>query len=58
MDLRDQVQSFSGVTAYYELVPASIAGNGEAQRVWGESTTSNYFDVALLHMAVGRGFLR
>jgi predicted permease len=55
-DVRDQARSFSGVAAFYELVPASIAGNGEPQRVWGQSTTANYFDVTELHMAAGRGF--
>jgi predicted permease len=57
-DLRDQVQSFSGVAAIDELVPASIAGSGEPERVWGQSTTANYFDVAQLHMAIGRGFTK
>jgi predicted permease len=55
-DLRDQAKSFSGVAAYYELVPASIGGNGEPERVWGQAATSNYFDVAQLRMTLGRGF--
>ena len=55
-DVRDQAKSFSGLAAYYELVPASIGGNGEPERVWGQATTSNYFDVARLRMALGRGF--
>jgi hypothetical protein len=33
-DIRDQTKSFSGVAAYYELVPASISGNGEPERAW------------------------
>ena len=56
-DLRDQVRSFSGVAAYFELVPASIGGSGEPERAWGQATTTNFFDVAQLRMAVGRGFL-
>jgi predicted permease len=56
-DVRDQAQSFSGVAAYYELVPASMGGSGEPERVWGQSTTSNYFDVAELPMTLGRGFI-
>src|ERR1700724_396014 len=57
-DLRDQVRSFSGVTAYFPLVPASIGGNGEPERVWGQAATSSFFDVAQLRMALGRGFTR
>ncbi len=55
-DLRDQAKSFSGMAAYYELVPASIGGNREPERVWGQAATANYFDVAQLRMARGRGF--
>jgi predicted permease len=56
-DVRDQTQSFSGVTAYYELLPASIGGSGEPERVWGQSATANFFDVSQIRMFLGRGFL-
>jgi predicted permease len=56
-DVRDQAQSFSGVAAYYELLPASIGGKGEPERVWGQSATSNFFDVSQVRMYLGRGFL-
>jgi predicted permease len=56
-DLRDQAKSFSGLAAYDELLPASIGGNGEPARLWGQAATANYFDVAQLRMALGRGFL-
>jgi predicted permease len=56
-DLRDQTKSFSGVAAYYELLPASIGGHGEPERVWGQSATSNFFDVSQIRMSLGRGFL-
>jgi predicted permease len=56
-DLRDQASSFSGVAAYYELLPASIGGHGEPERVWGQSTTSNFFSVSQVRMSLGRGFL-
>jgi predicted permease len=56
-DVRDQSKSFSGLAAYYELLPASIGGSGEPERVWGQSATANYFDVTQLHMTLGRGFL-
>jgi predicted permease len=56
-DLRAQTKTFSGVTGFYELLPASIGGQGEPERVWGQATTANFFDVAQLGMTVGRGFL-
>ena len=56
-DVRDQAQSFSGVAAYYELLPASIGGSGEPERVWGQSATANFFDVSQIRMYLGRGFL-
>ncbi len=56
-DVRDQTRSFAGVAAYYELLPASIGGSGEPERVWGQSATSNFFDVSQIRMHLGRGFL-
>ena len=56
-DVRDQSRSFSGIAAYYELLPASIGGYGEPERIWGQSATANFFDVAQLRMSLGRGFL-
>jgi len=55
-DLRDQARSFSGITAFYPSMPTSIGGYGEAERVWGALTESNFFDVTQLRMALGRGF--
>ncbi len=55
-DVREQVKSFSGVAAYYDLLPASIDGSGEPERVWGQAVTANFFDVARLPMTAGRGF--
>ena len=55
-DLREHSQSFSGLTAYHELVPASIGGGVEPERVWGQAVTANFFDVAQLGMTLGRGF--
>jgi predicted permease len=57
IDVRDQAKSFSGVAACDELVPASIGGKGEPERVWGQAATANYFNVARLGMTFGRGFL-
>jgi predicted permease len=55
-DLREQVKSFSGVAGYFPLVPASIGGRGEPERVWGQAVSANLFDVAELRMMRGRGF--
>ena len=55
-DIRNQVKSFSGVAAIYELLPASISGDGEPERVWGQAVTTNFFDVLRLPMVSGRGF--
>ena len=56
-DVRDQAKSFSGLAGYFALLPASIGGAGEAERIWGQAATANYFDVARIRMAMGRGFL-
>jgi predicted permease len=55
-DLRAQAQSFSGIAAYYELLPASISGSGEPERIWGQGVTANFFDVSEMPMVAGRGF--
>ena len=57
-DVRDQAKSFSSVSAYDDLIPASIGGHGEPERVWGQAASANFFDVLQISMAVGRGFLR
>jgi predicted permease len=56
-DVRDQTQSFSGIAAYYGILPASIGGSGEPERVWGQAVTPNFFDVTQVHLVLGRGFL-
>jgi predicted permease len=55
-DIRQQAKSFSGVAAYFELVPASIGGSGEPERVWGQAASANFFHVAQVGMTLGRGF--
>ncbi|HTH52718.1 MAG TPA: ADOP family duplicated permease, partial [Edaphobacter sp.] len=56
--VRSQAKSFSGVAAYDVLMQGTLAGEGEPERVWGQSTTTNFFDVAQLPMRLGRGFTR
>jgi predicted permease len=55
-DVRDNAKSFSGVAGFYELLPASISGSGDPQRLWGQATSPNFFDVVQLGMTLGRGF--
>ena len=55
-DLREQVKSFSGVAGYFPLVPASLGGRGEPERVYGQAVSANFFDTAELRMLHGRGF--
>src|SRR3984957_2779177 len=55
-DLREHTRSFSGVAAYNDFVPAAMGGAGDPVRLWGWSTTTNFFEVAELPMALGRGF--
>ena len=55
-DVRDHAKSFTDVAAYYELIPVSIGGSAEPERVWGQGVTANFFSVLELPMIVGRGF--
>jgi predicted permease len=55
-DLHAQATVFSDMAAYYDLVPASLSGGGEPERVWGQGVTPNFFRVAQLPMVIGTGF--
>src|SRR5579862_2143276 len=55
-DVRTQATTFSGVAAYYDLIPASIGGGSEPERAWGQGVTPNFFRVAQLPMEMGTGF--
>lgn len=55
-DVRADASTFSSVAAYYDLLPASIGGYGEPERVWGQATTANFFDTLELPMVLGRSF--
>jgi predicted permease len=54
-DLR-QATVFSDAAAYYDLIPASLSGGSEPERVWGQGVTPNFFRVAGLPMVMGAGF--
>jgi predicted permease len=55
-DVRDTARNFSGVAGFYELLPASISGKGDPERLWGQAASTNFFDVLQVAMTLGRGF--
>jgi len=58
IDYRDETKDvFEGVCAHFPLVPASLGGRGEPERIWGQLVTGNYFSVVGVRMALGRGLL-
>jgi putative ABC transport system permease protein len=61
LDLRDQNRVFSGLLAsqtwYVGISDNANRGSGEAEKIWGEVVSGNYFDVLGIRMALGRGFL-
>lgn len=55
VDYRDQTKDvFEGVSAHFPLVPASLGGSGEPERVWGQVVSGNYFSVVGVVPALGR----
>ncbi len=54
-DVREQATEFSDLAAYDDLVPASISGGSEPERVWGQGVTPNFFRVAQVQMVMGAG---
>src|SRR5271157_3681703 len=59
MDYRDQTTDVfeGGVVAHFPLIPASLGGTGEPERVWGQAVSGNYFSVLRVNMALGRPML-
>jgi predicted permease len=59
VDFRDQTTDVfeGGVVAYFPLIPASMGGTGEPERVWGQAVAGNYFSVLGLHTTLGRPIL-
>jgi predicted permease len=55
-DVREQASAFSDIATYFDLIPASISGGSEPERVWGQGVTPNFFRVAQLQMVMGAGF--
>src|SRR5689334_3198910 len=58
IDYHDQTKDvFEGVCAHFPIIPASLGGVGEPERIWGQIATGNYFSVAGVRPALGRTFL-
>jgi predicted permease len=59
LDYRDQTSAIfeGGVAAHFPLIPASIGGKGEPERVWGQSVSGNFFAMLDVPMALGRPIL-
>jgi predicted permease len=56
IDYRDQSTDIfeGGVAGHFPLIPASIGGKGEPERVWGQSVTGNFFPALGVPMTLGR----
>jgi predicted permease len=56
IDYRDQTKDIfdGGVAAHFPLIPASIGGNGDPERVWGQAVSGNFFSVLSVPMVLGR----
>jgi predicted permease len=55
-DYRDKNEVFSGLAAHQGLPLNISGGTGEAQQVFGEIVTGNFFDVLGARPLLGRGF--
>lgn len=59
LDYRDQTTAIfeGGVAAHFPLIPASIGGKGEPERIWGQSVSGNFFGTLNVPMTLGRAIL-
>jgi predicted permease len=56
LDYRDQTGNVfeGGVAAHFPLIPASIGGKGDPERVWGQSVSGNFFSIVGVSARLGR----
>lgn len=56
VDYREQTKEIfdGGVTAHFPLIPASIGGKGDPERVWGQAVSGNFFAMLKVPMVLGR----
>jgi hypothetical protein len=59
MDYREQTSDIfdGGVAAHFPLIPASIGGKGDPERVWGQAVSGNFFPTLGVGMTLGRPIL-
>ncbi len=56
IDYREQTRDVfdGGVAAHFPLIPASIGGKGDPERVWGQAVSGNFFSILSVPMVLGR----
>ena len=56
LDYSDQTKDIfeGGVAAHFPLIPASIGGKGDPERVWGQAVSGNFFSILNIPMLQGR----
>jgi predicted permease len=59
LDYQEQTTDIfeGGVAAHFPLIPASIGGTREPERVWGQVVSGNYFSILGVNMVHGRPIL-
>lgn len=59
LDYRDQSSGIfeNGVAAHFPLIPASLGGKGQPERIWGQSVSGNFFPSLEVPMALGRSIV-
>src|SRR5688572_14963513 len=58
LDVRSRAHGFAGVVGYtLEPRPLSLAGDGGAERIFGQQVSDNFFEVLGVKPAVGRLFV-
>lgn len=59
VDYRDQTSDIfeNRVAAHFPLIPASLGGKGQPERIWGQSVSGNFFPSLQVPMALGRSIV-
>lgn len=59
IDYRDQTGDLfdGGVAAHFPLIPASIGGKGQPERIWGQTVSGNFFPCLGVPMTLGRSIV-
>ena len=59
IDYHEQTKDIfeGGLAAHFALIPASIGGKGDPERVWGQAVSGNFFRMLGVPMVLGRPIL-